>query len=62
MKSFRSFRSQWNIHHRILFWDDYRAAIKRYMRLEGKAALNVEEVVESFDGTCDVTKMWESLD
>ncbi len=33
-----------------------------YMNIEDKAALKVEEVVESADGTWDVTKMWDALD
>ncbi len=32
------------------------------MSLEGNAALKVEMVVESSDGTMDVNKMWEALD
>ncbi len=32
------------------------------MSLKGKAALKVEEIIESADVTWDVTKMWDALD
>ncbi len=59
---YESFRSKWNIHHRMLCWDDHRAGVELYISLEGKAALKIEEVLESADGTWDVTKMWDALD
>ncbi len=31
------------------------------MNLKGNAALKVEEVIGSADGTLDVTKMWDAL-
>ncbi len=46
----------------MLCWDDHRAGVELYISLEGKAALKVEEVVESADGTWDNTKMWDALD
>ncbi len=48
-----SFRSQFNIHHKMLGWNTNRAGIELYMSLEGKAALKVEE---------EVTEMWDALD
>ncbi len=44
---YESFRSQFNIHHKMLGWDTNRACIDLYMSLEGKAALKVEEVIMS---------------
>ncbi len=59
---YESFRSQFNIHHKMLGWDTPRAGVELYMSLEGKAALKVEEVVMSANGISNVTKMWDALD
>ncbi len=50
-----SFRSQFNIHHKMLGWDTQRAGIELYMNLEGKAALKVKEVVQN-------SEMWDAMD
>ncbi len=42
VEQYASFRSQFNIHHKMLGWDSNRAGIELYMSLEGKAALKVE--------------------
>ncbi len=62
VESYESFRSQWNIHHRMLGCDDNRTGVELYMSLKSKAVLKVEKVVENTDGTWGVTKMWDALD
>lgn len=58
LEKYESFKIQWNIHHRMLCWDFHRARVEElYMCLEGKAALQVEEVVQGSNITMDVTKM-----
>ncbi len=59
---YESFRSQFNIHHKMLDWDTKRAGIELYMNLEGKAALKVEEVVMNANGMSNLTEMWNALD
>ncbi len=44
VETYESFRSQFNIHRKMLGWDYYRTAVELYMSLEGKGALTVEEV------------------
>ncbi len=58
---YERFKSQWSIHCRMLFYDDNRAGVELYISLEDKAALKLEEVVESADGTWDITKMLDAL-
>ncbi len=58
---YESFRSQFNIHHKMLGWDTNRAGIELYMSLEGKAALKVEEIIMNANGTSNVAKMFNSL-
>ncbi len=60
--TYESFRSQFNIHHKMLGWDTHRAGIELYMSLEGKAAPKVEEVVMNAEGTSNITEMWNTLD
>ncbi len=62
VEQYESFRSQFNIHHKMLGWDTDRAGIELYMSLEGKAALKVEEVVINTSGMSNVTEMWNALD
>ncbi len=62
VEQYESFRSQFNIHHKMLGWDTYRAGIELYMSLEGKAALKVEEVIMNASGMSNVAKMWNALD
>ncbi len=62
VETYESFRSQFNIHRKMLRWDDYRTAVELYMSLEGKEALKGEEVVENADSTGNVSDMWEALD
>ncbi len=62
VEQYESFRSQFNIHHKMLGWDINRAGIKLYMSLEDKTALKVEEVVMNANGTSDIAKMWNALD
>ncbi len=62
VKNYETFRSQFNIHRKMLGWDDYRTAVELYISLEGKAVLKVEEVVVNADSTGNVFDMWESLD
>ncbi len=62
VETYESFRSQFNIHRKMVGCDDYRTAVELYMSLEGKAALKVEEVVENADSTVNVSDMWEALD
>ncbi len=59
---YESFRSQFNIHHKMLDWHNKIAGIELYMSLEGKAALKVEEVVMNANGTSNLTEMWNALD
>ncbi len=59
---YESFRSQFNIHQKMLGWDDCRTAVELCMSLEGKAALKVEEVVVNADSTGNVSDIWEALD
>ncbi len=59
---YESFRSQFNIHHKMLDWDTKRAGIELYMNLEGKATLKVEEVVMNANGISNLTEMWNALD
>ncbi len=40
---YESFRSKFNIHNKMLAWDNNRVGIELYMSLEGKAALKVED-------------------
>ncbi len=40
-ETYESFRSQFNIHRKILGWDDYRTAVELYMSIEGKATLKL---------------------
>ncbi len=46
----------------MLEFDTKRAGIELYMRLEGKAALKVEEVIMNANGTSNLTEMWRALD
>ncbi len=62
VEKYKSFRSQFNIHHKMFSWDTARAGIKLYMSLEGKAALKVEEVIMNTKGTSNLTEMWNALD
>ncbi len=62
VETYESFRSQFNIHRKMLGLDDYRTVVELYMSLEGKATLKVEEVVEHADSTGNVSDMWEVLD
>ncbi len=62
VETYKSFRSQFDIHQKMLGWDDYRTAVELYMSLEGKGTLKVEEVVENADSTGNVSDMWEVLD
>ncbi len=39
VESYESFKSQFNIHHKMLGCDNRRAEVELYMSLEGKAAL-----------------------
>ncbi len=41
VETYESFRSQFNIHRKMLGWDDHRTAVELYMSLEGKATLKV---------------------
>ncbi len=61
VEQYESFRSQFNIHHKMLGWDTNRAGIDLYMSFEGKAALKVEEVVMNVNGASDVAEMWNAL-
>ncbi len=61
VETYESFRGQFNIHRKMLGWDNYRTAVELYMSLEGTAALKVE-VVENADSTGNVSDMWEALD
>ncbi len=61
VECYESFKSQFNIHHKMLGWDTHRAGVELYMSLEGKAALNVEEVVMNADGMSNVTEMWDTI-
>ncbi len=60
MEVYESFRSQFNINHKMLGWDTNRAAIELYMSLEGKAALKVEEVIMNANGTSNIIEMWDT--
>ncbi len=62
VEQYESFRSQFNIHHKMLGCDTNRAGIELYMSLEGKAALKVEEVIINASSKSNVTEMWEALD
>ncbi len=62
VEQYESFRSQFNIHHKMLGWDTNRAGVELYMSLEGKAALKVEEVVMNANSMSNVSEMWEALD
>ncbi len=62
VESYESFRSQFNIHHKMLGWDTHRAGVELYMSLECKAALKVEEVVMNANGMSNITEMWDTLD
>ncbi len=62
VETYESFRSQFNIHQKMLGWDNHRTAVELYMSLEGKASLKVEEVVENADSTGNVSDMWEAPD
>ncbi len=62
VEQYESFRSQFNIHYKMLGWDTNRPGIELYMSLEGKAALKVEEVVMNANGTSDIAEMWNALD
>ncbi len=62
VEQYESFRSQNNIHHKMLGWNTNRAGIELYMILEGKPALKVEEVVINARGMSNVTEMWDALD
>ncbi len=62
VETYENFRSQFNIHQKMLGWEDHRTAVELYMNLEGKAALKVEEVIENADSTGNVSDMWEALD
>ncbi len=57
VETYERFRSQFNIHQKMLGWDYHRTAVELYMVLEGKAAMKVEEVVENADSTWNVTDM-----
>ncbi len=57
VETYESFRSQFNIHRKMLGWDDYRTTVELYMRLDGKAALKVEEVVVNANSTGNVSDM-----
>ncbi len=57
VEQYESFRSQFNIHHKMLGWDINRGGIELYMTLKGKAALKVEEVFINASGTSNVTEM-----
>ncbi len=46
----------------MLGWDINCVGIELYMRLEGKSALNIEEVIMNAQGTSNITKMWNTLD
>ncbi len=59
---YESFRSQFNIHHKMLGWDTKTAGIELYMSLEGKAAMKVEEVIMNANGTSNVAEIWNVLD
>ncbi len=59
---YESFRIQFNIYHKMLGWDTYRAGVEFCMSLEGKAALKVEEVVMNANDMSKVTEMWKALD
>ncbi len=48
--SYESFKSQFNIHHKMLGWDTRRAGVELCMSFEGKAALNVEEGIMNANG------------
>ncbi len=58
---YESFRSQFNIHHKMLGWDTHRAGVELYMSLEGKASLKVEEVFMNANDMSNITEMWEAL-
>ncbi len=59
---YENFRSQFNIHHKMLGWDTHRAGIELYMSLEGKAALKDKEIIMNVNGTSNITEMWNALD
>ncbi len=61
VETYESFRSWFNIHRKMLEWDDHRTAVELYMSLKGKAALKVE-VLENADSTGNVSDMREALD
>ncbi len=48
---YESFRSQFNMHHKMLGWNTHRAGLELYISLEGKASLKVEEVIMNANGT-----------
>ncbi len=62
LDTYQSFRSQINIHHKMLGWDTQRAGIELYMNLEVKAALKVEKVILTVDGKSNIAKIWDALD
>ncbi len=62
VETYETFRSQFNIHRKVLGWNDYRTAVELYMSLEGKAALKVEEVIENAVSTGNISDIWEALD
>ncbi len=62
VEQYESFRSQFNIHLKMLGWDTNRGSIELYMSLEGKATQKVEEVVINDSGMSNITEMWDALD
>ncbi len=62
VEQYKSFRSQFNIHRKMLGWDTNRARNELFMNLEGKAALKVEEVVMNANDISKVAEMWDALD
>ncbi len=57
VEQYKRFRSQFNIHHKMLGWDNNRAGIELYMSLEGKATLKVEEVIMNAQGMSNIVQM-----
>ncbi len=56
VEPYESFRSKFNIHHKMLGWDTNRAGMELYMSFEGKAALKLEEVIMNANGTSNITR------
>ncbi len=57
LEEYESFKSQFIVHHKMLDWDTNRAGIELYVSLQGKAALNVEEVAMNAKSTSDLSGM-----